>query len=332
MGTTGEPVLLQILNLPIIKEILPPKIKQQHFFDSLRRVCSLHHYNIVPLNKFWPEDDTIVLCYQHCSGSPLSTTITDGKFSIAEVFRITIEICSALDRAHQLGIVHGHLSPDDILIQDNGRVQVFQFGFRVLIQKMAKLNQIPENELPYFCPDLFRSEPIKSSDDVFSAGIIFHQLLTGNNPFEGKNESEIIQNICQNKPPPLPLLENAWFSELEPIMAKVLAKEEKDRFENCGLFIAALKSLRSKRIIADISDAPEPDLIPTVHSENEKTTIISPAPSRSFEIENQAITPSILKPAPSRKDSEEYEIETDSLGVVERSEPIKTKWLSFGVV
>ena len=192
----------------------------------------------------------------------------DERFPIAEVVRIMTEMLDALDHAHSQGVVHRDMKPANLILLENGRVKVADFGIaRVEKSELTQTGTVLGTP-SYMSPEQFMGHPVDGRSDLFSCGVILYQMLTGEKPFTGESTTTIMYKVLREEPVPPSQLNLALGSALDAVIRKALAKNPAERFQTGHEFAQALQAAAagtaaplveaSTVAIAPIARAPAP--------------------------------------------------------------------------
>jgi eukaryotic-like serine/threonine-protein kinase len=164
------------------------------------------------------------------------------RFALTEVSRIMGEILDALDHAHAQGVVHRDMKPANLIVLDNGRVKVADFGIAHL--EASELTQTGTilGTPSYMSPEQFMGHPVDGRSDLFSCGVILYQLLTGEKPFTGESTTTVMYKVLREEPVPPSQLNLSLGSELDVVITKALAKAPAQRFQSGREFAQALQA------------------------------------------------------------------------------------------
>ncbi|MGH9847189.1 MAG: protein kinase domain-containing protein, partial [Blastocatellia bacterium] len=231
----------------------------QRFVREAKAASALNHPNIITIYEIGeittPSGKTRFIATEYIEGVTLRKRISDGLLGQSEALNIAIQIASALDAAHQAGIVHRDIKPENIMVRPDGLVKVLDFG-------LAKLAQPPRAEVnsaaptiglvkteagtvmgtvAYMSPEQARGYEVDLRSDIFSFGILLYEMVGGARPFTGATASDVIASILKTDPSPLP--EDAP-DELQRIVGKALQKEADARYQSAKGIEQDLKDLK----------------------------------------------------------------------------------------
>ena len=227
---------------------LSPKAAEE-FTDRFRgdalAASRLHHPCIARVLDFGKGEDVAYLVTEAVDGEALKARLERGaRISLAEAAGLVLELLAALEHAHEAGIVHSAVRPANILFE-NGRVKLTGFGMASIQQSEAttgaKLGALAIGTR-YMSPEQVQGRPLELRSDLFSAGVLLYELVTGTRPFEGNNAFAVIQQIMTVVPPAPRQLDPALPAWLDAVLAKALAKTPEERFASARDFANALKA------------------------------------------------------------------------------------------
>jgi len=268
---------------------------QVRFLREARSIGSLSHPNIVTIYEVGEDQGMSFIAMEYIEGSSLEELLVKGKkFSQNEAIRLIIQLADALGHAHRRDIVHRDVKPGNILIDQEGRPRLVDFGIaRISASTVTKANAIMGTPY-YMSPEQITGKPVDCRADIFSVGAILYELLTSEKAFLGDQISTVIYKIVNEEPIPLRSYVKDLPSGLDAIVCKALAKEPDKRYQTCG------------DMIGDLTDymrgaAPAPTIVrrPAGSSAAGETVRIGPAERPSLEAPSAAAGPAA--PAVSRK-------------------------------
>ena len=217
------------------------------FVREAQAVARLNHPNIVQVYDFGEEADIAYLVMEFIKGKELKTFFdANERFDLKEVVRIMCELCDALDFAHNAGIIHRDIKPANVMLDAQARTKLTDFGIaRVQDSDRASVERTQAGTLvgtpAYMSPEQIIGGQIDKRADVFSAGIILYQFLTGEKPFTGSGAWTIAKKIIQEEPPLPSSVNNAVTPLFDAVVNRALAKDPDGRFPSARELALALK-------------------------------------------------------------------------------------------
>lgn len=254
------------LGRQVALKLLPARYLQsaehvRRFEREALAASALNHPNILTIYEFGVDGETHFLATEFVQGENLRQRLARGPMSVTEVLDIALQIVAALQTAHEAGIIHRDIKPDNVMIRTDGIVKVLDFGlakltemqsadFGMQIENVADpRNQTPQLTLPgavlgtvaYMSPEQARGNEVDARADLFSLGVVLYEMLSGRRPFTGETVSHIIVAILEQEPPPL--VGQTIPLELERILKQLLAKNLAARYPSAAALLRDLKQL-----------------------------------------------------------------------------------------
>jgi eukaryotic-like serine/threonine-protein kinase len=222
---------------------------EQRFKTEARSAGRLQHPNIVSVYDSNKHTDahgqTAYIVMEFVQGEDLKHFLDQGKrFSLEQTAFMMADLLSALDYAHKNKIIHRDIKPANMLLTKEGRIKLTDFGVARITDsgEATKTSGGTVGTLKYMSPEQVAGKGVDASSDLFSAGIVLYQLLTGVRPFDGEGYLDIVSKIVKEDPMPPSHIVGALPPSLDAVVAKALAKSKLDRFADAAAFAAALKS------------------------------------------------------------------------------------------
>src|SRR5882762_2134282 len=254
MGIVYEALDPKLHRKVAIKTILISQLDEEtakdfsmRFVREAHAVARLNHPNIVQVYDFGEEGDIAYLVMEFIRGNELKSTLTTGQlFDRKECVRIMCELLDALDFAHEAGVVHRDIKPANVMLDGQGRTKLTDFGVaRVTDADRTSAERTQAGTMvgtpAYMSPEQIQGQRIDRRTDIFSAGIILYQFLTGQKPFSGEGAWTVAKKIIQDDPPMPSSINVALSPEFDRVVAKALAKDPDQRFATAREFAVALK-------------------------------------------------------------------------------------------
>jgi serine/threonine protein kinase len=207
------------------------------FVREAQAVARLNHPNIVQVYDFGEENEIAYLVMEFIKGKELKNFFdANERFDLKEVVRIMGELCEALEFAHVAGIIHRDIKPANVMIDAQGRTKLTDFGVaRVADSDKTSVERTQAGTMvgtpAYMSPEQITGGTVDKRSDVFSAGIILYQFLTGEKPFTGSGAWTIAKKIIQEEPPAPSTLNNAVTPLFDAVVNKALSKDPVTRFQ-----------------------------------------------------------------------------------------------------
>ena len=224
------------------------------FDREAQAVARLNHPNIVQVYDFGAEGEVAYIVMEFIQGKELKDFFdANERFDIKEAVHIMGELCEALHFAHEAGIIHRDIKPANVMIDNKGRVKLADFGVARITDADRSASEKTQagaivGTPAYMSPEQIEGGEIDRRTDIFSAGIILYQFLTGEKPFTGTSTWTIAKKILQDEPV-MPSKLNTNISPLfDAVIAKALAKNMTTRYQTARDLGTDLKNaLEGKR-------------------------------------------------------------------------------------
>ncbi len=210
---------------------------------EIRLQASLDHPNIAAvLNAFWLEDD-LVMIMELIDGVSLQKILASRRLNLDQSLVVIRQVLLALAHAHSHGVVHRDVSTANIIVSEDGRVKLTDFGLAKNVTDASVTEAGGMMGTPYYMsPELVRGTTnIDHRTDIYSAGVVLYELLTGVRPFQAESAFLLMQAHVQFRPQ-APIERNpAIPTFINEAILRAMAKKPQDRFQNIDEFLAALE-------------------------------------------------------------------------------------------
>jgi serine/threonine-protein kinase len=232
------------------------------FYDEGRKTASFKHPNIVTIFELGDDNGIPYIVMELVDGHPLSQLIdSDRPLPLGDRLQIIAELCSALAYAHRSNVIHRDVKPQNIYVQPNGSVKLLDFGIATLEAKRSQDLSLTRpghviGTVPYMAPERLRDKPLDRRSDIFAAGVVLFQLVSGELPFNGE-EQELIQKILNGPHPALTTKCKGAPAYLDLIVDRSLAKSPNDRYQTADDMSSDLAS-----VIAELRQEQAEELLP----------------------------------------------------------------------
>ena len=219
---------------------------RERFLREAQAAGALLHPNIVAVHDVGqdPATRSPYIVMEHVPGQDLKKVILSrAPLTGEETIGIVLQIAAALDYAHRRGIVHRDIKPANVLITEQGRVKITDFGVaRLPGSDLTRSDQFVGSP-GFMSPEQLKGGQVDGRSDLFALGVILYQLLTGKAPFEGESVSEVLYRISTQPAEPPSESHSDVSPDFDPILEKALAKDPAQRYQTGQEMIAALAPL-----------------------------------------------------------------------------------------
>jgi serine/threonine protein kinase/Flp pilus assembly protein TadD len=259
------------LNRQVALKVLPSEMasdpeRLSRFKREAKAVAALNHPNIVTIYSVEDSDEGRFISMELVKGRSLEEMIESQGLPVEQFFDIAVPLADALSAAHQGGITHRDLKPANVMVSDEGRVKVLDFGLAKLhiADPAAADPDLPTQALtqegmvmgtvPYMSPEQVQSKPADHRTDIFSLGIILYELATGERPFRGESSADLISSILRDSPRPVTKVKVDLPNHLGRIVGRCLEKEPGRRYQTALDLRGELEHLREE-VAKETSDS-----------------------------------------------------------------------------
>ncbi|MFQ5526072.1 MAG: protein kinase [Thermoanaerobaculia bacterium] len=215
----------------------------ERFQREAEAVAALNHPNIVVIHSVEEVEGIRFLTMELVDGKPLSELIHPGGLALARFFEVAVPLVDAVAAAHESGVIHRDLKPDNIMLNKRGAVKVLDFGLAKLRGEgtgRGASGEITETltrdgsilgTLAYMSPEQLRGEALNHQTDIFSLGVILHEMATGRRLFGRKASMDVASAILTQEPPPVTDARDDLPFHLGRIVRHCLAKDTGHRYQ-----------------------------------------------------------------------------------------------------
>lgn len=214
----------------------------QRFRREAQAAGRLLHPNIVTIYEYGEEKDTAFIAMEYVEGATLKDRLEQRiPLTLAEVADILDQLLTGLGYAHARGIVHRDVKPDNLIFGPDNTLKIMDFGVARLESSSLTMAGSVMGTPSYMAPEMFTGEAIDQRSDLFSAGVILYQLLTGAKPFAGPSMTVIMHQVVNVMPASPSQVDGRLAKPLDKVINTCLAKNPEERFQNASDFRSALQ-------------------------------------------------------------------------------------------
>lgn len=254
-GGMGEVYLARDLKLGrlVALKVLPLHFvvdgeRLSRFQREARALSSLNHPNLVTIYEVGEAKGLHFIAMELVEGQTLSSL--RDKLSLKELLAIVVQVAEALGAAHQAGIIHRDIKPDNVMVRPDGYAKVLDFG----LVKLTEVEPVPGapndtklgvamGTLAYMSPEQAAGEPVDQRTDIWSLGVVLYELATGRKPFTGETRQATINAILSTQPNSVVTTNPSLPPDLDRILSKALDKDRELRYQTASDFRADLRRL-----------------------------------------------------------------------------------------
>jgi Tol biopolymer transport system component len=293
-GGMGDVYLAEDITLDrqVALKVLPPEVadnaeRRARFTREAKAVAALNHPNIVTLHSVEEAGAICFITMELVRGKTLAEILPRKGFSLKQFFHIAVPLADAMVAAHQQGITHRDLKPANLMVREDGQLKVLDFG-------LAKATADPSNRggdaftrsatqpgqiagtPAYMSPEQAEGKTIDTRSDIFSLGVVFYEMLTGERPFAGDTAAAIVSSILRDAPLPVSELQPAMPRELARLVHRCLAKDPFNRYQSVIDLRHALEETRQD-VDSGVSDSSNSAAQTRARSLTSRLTIVAAA-------------------------------------------------------
>src|SRR5437763_4695324 len=253
------------LGRKVALKLLPERLtvdetQLSRFKTEARSASALNHPNILTVYEIGAEGNRHFIATEFIEGITLRASLTRERMNLHDALEIAVQVASALAAAHETGVVHRDMKPENIMLRPDGYVKVLDFG----IAKLAEQRPVPDLDesgttavlqtrpglvlgtARYMSPEQTRGQTVDARSDIWSLGVVIYEMIAGIPPFHGETPSDCIASILTTEPPPLSGVLSDIPLKLESILQKALRKNRDERYLTIKEMLAGLRNLKEE--------------------------------------------------------------------------------------
>ena len=229
--------------------------------QEARAAAAISHPGVAAIYDFEEHGPESFIVYEYVDGITLRERLLQRHFNVDEVIDVGAQVAEALCAAHDRGIIHRDVKPENLMLvagpEGRVRMKVLDFGLaKFLKPALASLAEASKAEtspkttagvmvgtVNYMSPEQVQGKDVDSRTDLYSLGVVMYEMTTGSNPFQGENPASTIANIMMRDPPPMPDLNPQCPPGLDRILRKCLRKSKEERYQSSRELLADLSKL-----------------------------------------------------------------------------------------
>jgi serine/threonine protein kinase len=226
-----DPMIGRLVAIKLFPKELATGEARQRFIQEARVVGQLSHPSIITLHDMGIDEatQTPYLVMEFLEGQPLDRILEKGSIPFPKACAWAAEVACALGAAHRKGVIHGDVKPANMLITDDGRVKLMDFGMARLASHDSKATPLVGTPA-YWCPEQIMGKPQDARSDLFSLGVVLYEMVTGKRPFDAESLQAICGRVLSSTPLPPSHANPSVPANFDGIVARCLAKDPVARY------------------------------------------------------------------------------------------------------
>ena len=254
-------------------KVLPPERvadpeRKRRFVQEAKAASALNHPNIITIHDITQESGIDFIVMELVPGKTLDELIPRRGMGLNKALKVAVQVADALAAAHAAGIIHRDLKPGNVMVTEDGRVKVLDFGLAKLTETTALGEDEPTRTLrpateegailgtvAYMSPEQAQGKPVDARSDIFALGSLLYEMVTGRRAFHGDTKISTLAAIINQEPAPLA---TETPRDLEKIITRCLRKDPERRFQHMSDARVALLELKEDTDSGKLAPAPPP--------------------------------------------------------------------------
>ncbi len=220
---------------------------RKRFEREAKAAAALHHTNICPVHEIDQIGGQSFIAMALIEGDSLDKKIAEGPLKLGEALAIAEQIATGLDAAHEKGVVHRDVKPENVIVDAKGHVTIMDFGLAQLTQasRLTKAGTTM-GTIAYMSPEQCEGSGTDHRTDVWSLGVVLYEMVVGERPFKGDYDKAIMYSILNEDAEPMTALRTGVPMELEVAVNKAIAKSPDERYQSTSELLVDIKGLQKR--------------------------------------------------------------------------------------
>src|SRR5262245_23669475 len=241
-----DPLLNRTVAIKTIILMEDPAARAEYearFFQEAKAAGGLNHPNLITIHDIGREGDVAYMAMELLEGTELRQLMAKGRLPLALALDLVAQVADGLAHAHEHGVVHRDIKPANIMVMHDHRAKIMDFGIaRVRVSDIQTQTGAILGSPKYLSPEQAAGEPADFRSDIFSLGVVLHELAAGQPPFSATSVAQLLQQIITAAPRPPSAFNPSLPAVLDLIVAKALDKQPGGRYQSAAEFAADVRA------------------------------------------------------------------------------------------
>jgi predicted Ser/Thr protein kinase len=250
-----RPVALKTIRKELLEDAEEAETFAKRFRNEAQAAGRLQHPGIVAVYEYGEDSQFAYIAMEYVEGSSLRQYFERKvRFDEDDLVSIMAQLLDALHYAHEQGVWHRDVKPANIIIMSNGRIKVADFGIAHVGSSTLTQVGVVMGTPGFIAPEQYLGRDIDHRVDLFAAGVVLYELLTGRPPFSGTKES-VMYKVCHEPAPQASVAAgNLSYAHFDPVVERALAKRAEDRYASAADFRAELLAAHDRPVSPTVSE------------------------------------------------------------------------------
>jgi tetratricopeptide (TPR) repeat protein/TolB-like protein/predicted Ser/Thr protein kinase len=234
--------------------------RKQRFIQEARAAAAIQHPHIAAVYDIDEADGRTFIAMEYIPGESLREVIESQKLNVRRSLELGSQIADGLAKAHEKGVVHRDMKPENVLVSEDGYAKIIDFGLAKLLEPLVQASEASEETetrfktkeglvmgtVAYMSPEQARGDTVDARSDIFSFGTLLYEMLSGNSPFRRRTAAESLSAVLKESPPPVTITGLETPAQMQWILRKALAKEPAERYQSMKDLALDVREMREE--------------------------------------------------------------------------------------
>src|SRR5262245_40408067 len=250
----SDPNIGRLVALKLLNATLDSAELRERFAREARALAALNHPNIVNIYDTGEFDDSPFIVMEYIRGETLAEMIKRrAPLSVSQKLKLMEDLCAGLAQAHEAGIIHRDIKPANLMVDQQGRLKILDFGIARVVESSKTRVGMPLTQVNvmigtpgYMSPEQIEGGEIDHRSDIFAVGAVCYELLSYDEAFAGGNTRQIEASVLRGQTRPLSSLVPGLDPEIDDIVLRALKTDPNKRYQDAATFERALARVRAR--------------------------------------------------------------------------------------